>query len=114
VSIFDRTAVRDLALLREELLAINKTTQTKLDRIMKTQAEVQAALETATNTLVKVRKEQKDRFDAQTVLIDELKKLIADGVATPGVEAAVLAFEAKLAEFDADVADAPAAPAAAV
>ena len=103
--------------LREEVLASLKNQNTKLDKIMKTQAELKTLLEAANDEVTKIRKEQKDAFAAEAALVKDLteqvealKKLIADGAATPGLEAAADKLLATIKEFDDEKPDAEPPP----
>lgn len=92
---------------------------TKLDKVMKTQDQVEIELKAANDIILKIRaeqetraKEQADLITKQTALIDERDKLIqmlkdelAAGNATPGVEAALAALEKNLEDFDATIPD---------
>lgn len=80
----------------------------ELKEIVMTQAELTAALDNKTTQIVKVAKEQSDRFDTLTAKITALEEAINNGGAvSPAVETALNAVTAALDNLDAAIPDAP-------
>lgn len=101
----------DLKKLREDILASFKTINTKLDKIMKTQAELQAAVEAATAEIVKIRAEQKALVTDLTTQVNDLKAIIAaGGPITPALEAAADQLLVTIKDFDDEIPDAAEPP----
>lgn len=80
----------------------------ELKEIVMTQAELTAALDNKTTQIVKVAKEQSDRFDVLTAKITALEEAINNGgTVSPAVETALNAVTAALDNLDAAIPDAP-------
>lgn len=83
----------------------------KLEKLIMTQQELAALLDTKTTQIIKVAKEQSDRFDVLSTRIKELEDAInAGGAVSPEVELAVTNVGTALDELDAAIPDAPAPP----
>ncbi len=79
----------------------------KLDRIIMTQAELNAALDKLTAQVGKVAAEQSNRFDALSAEIKRLTDVINAGEVTPEVTAALEKVQAALQNLDDAVPDSP-------